>query len=67
MQDPGIDVLINKVGSAYKLVVIAAQRAIELSEGAAKLVDMKQDAKATNIALQEILDGKVSYKVKGEK
>jgi len=67
MQDAGIDVLIDKVGSAYKLVLIAAQRAIELSEGAAKLVDTRSDAKATNIALQEILEGKVSYKVKGDK
>lgn len=66
-QDIAIDSLLNKTGSTYKLVILAALRAIELGEGAAKLVDASPDSKPTNIALKEIIEGKISYKVKGEK
>ena len=59
--------LFKQTGSIYKLVVLASTRAIELSEGAARLVDAKPDAKVMNVALQEILEGKISYKVKGGK
>ncbi len=59
-----VDQLINKIGSAYKLVILAARRAIELSEGAAKLVDVGPEVKFGNIALKEILEGKITYKVK---
>lgn len=64
MKDIGIDKLIDKTGSAYKLVIMTARRAIELSEGAAKLVDAPLDQKTINVALKEILEGKISYKVK---
>ena len=64
MQSIGIDKLIDKVGSAYKLVIMTARRAIELSEGAAKLVDVPLDQKTINTALQEIIEGKVTYKIK---
>lgn len=60
----GIDKLIDKTGSAYKLVIMTARRAIELSEGAAKLVDAPPDQKTINTALQEIIEGKVAYKIK---
>jgi len=67
MRDMPIDALIDKTGSIYKLVVLASRRAIELGEGAAKLVDMPKDAKVSDIALKEILDGKISFKIKEEK
>lgn len=67
MQNIGIDVLVGKVGSTYKMVILAARRAIELSEGAAKLVEARPDEKVINIALKEIAAGKISYKVKDEK
>lgn len=67
MQSVPINELFNKTGSVYKLVVLAAMRAIELNDGAAKLVEARPDEKPGNIALHEILEGKVSYKVKGEK
>lgn len=60
----GIDVLVNKVGSAYKLVTLTARRAIELAEGAPKLVDAPLDQKTINVALQEIAAGKITYKGK---
>lgn len=67
MKDMPIDVLINKTGSAYKLVILAARRAIELGEGATKLVDAPPTMKVANVALKEILEGKVTMKVKAEK
>ena len=62
-----IDNLINKTGSLYKLVMLTALRAVELSDGAANLVGEKPDAKPVNVALKEIMEGKVSYKVKEKK
>lgn len=62
-----IQQLYNKVGSLYKLVILAARRAIELSEGAPKLVDAPIDEKVTNIAVAEVFQGKISYKVKEAK
>ena len=59
--------LVNKTGSTYKLVILASRRAIELSEGAARLVDMPAEAKVTNVAIQEISEGKITYKIKDEK
>lgn len=67
MQTPDIQTLFNKTKSIYKLVILAARRTIELSEGAAKLVDAPPDAKAMNITLAEIAQDKITYKVKGEK
>jgi len=61
------DSLLNKTGSIYKLVVMTALRAIELSDGAAKLVNVPQDIKPINLALKEILDGKITYKIKEKK
>ena len=62
-----IDKLLDKTGSIYKLSLITALRAIELSEGAAKLVDISPEEKFANIALKEIMEGKVSYKKKEKK
>lgn len=52
----------KKTGSVYKLVVLAARRASELNEGAPKLVD-SESKKTSTIALEEIAQGKVSYRV----
>lgn len=64
MQKVDIAHLFKQTGSIYKLVVLASARAIELSEGAAKLVDAPLTAKPMNVAIQEIAEGKVTYKVK---
>lgn len=60
----GIDTLVNKTGSTYKLVILTARRAIELAEGAAKLVDAPPDQKTITTALREIAAGKISYTIK---
>ena len=68
MQDSvAIDNLLNKVGSIYKLVILTALRAIELSEGATNLVGAKAEAKPINVALREIAEGRILYKAKEEK
>ena len=59
--------LIKKIGSLYKLVVLAARRAAELGAGAEKLVETPLNEKPTSVALQEIAAGKVSLKIKEEK
>jgi DNA-directed RNA polymerase omega subunit len=59
--------LLDKTGSSYKLVILASRRAIELSEGAAKLVDGPAESKVTNTAIREIAEGKISYKIKESK
>ena len=57
------DVLFQKVPSKYKLVILAAKRALELSEGAPRLTaDSKR--KPALAALQEIADGKIGYKLR---
>lgn len=53
--------------SIYKLIRMASQRAMELADGQAKLVDMDSSAKTATISLEEILAGRVVLKeaVKG--
>ena len=56
--------LVDKTGgSVYKLVVLASKRALELSEGQAKLIeDISSSAKPTTIALKEIEQNKLKIK-----
>ena len=66
-----IEELLKRCGSIYKLVILAAKRAKEVSDGSLPLVETSQ-RKVTSVALEEILHGKVLYKVdasssKGEK
>ena len=56
-----IEELLKRCGSVYKLVILAAKRAKELADGAPPLVDTSYK-KATSIALEEIVQGKVLYK-----
>ena len=67
MQDMAIDKLVGKIGSLYKLVVLASRRAQELSAEGAKLVEAPSGTKVASIALQEIIEGKISYKIKEKK
>jgi len=47
--------------SIYKVTLIAARRAIELNNGAQKLIETKSK-KCSTIALEEISQGKIHYK-----
>ena len=50
--------LLGTTDSIYKLVVLAAKRAVELNGGAPRLVETKQE-KASSVALEEIAQGKI--------
>jgi DNA-directed RNA polymerase subunit omega len=50
--------------SIFKLTIIAARRAVELNNGANKLITTAT-TKFSTIALEEIAAGKVKYRVKG--
>jgi len=52
--------------SIYKITLVAAKRAIELNNGANKLVETASN-KFSTIALQEISQGKVKYKLAEQK
>lgn len=60
MINPSIDTLLNKVDSKYTLVVLAAKRARQITEGSSKMVDCKSN-KPVSIALQEIVKEKIKY------
>lgn len=51
--------------SIFKVTLIAARRAIELNNGAKKLIETVTK-KFSSIALEEISQGKVKYKVKNK-
>lgn len=64
MRDIPIDKLFDKTGSIYKLVVLTTLRAIELGGGSNSLLGSPTDNRPINIALEEILEGKITYKEK---
>lgn len=61
MADVAIEELLKRCSSVYRLVILAAKRAKEVAEGAPPLVGEGRQ-KATSVALDEILQGKVLYK-----
>jgi DNA-directed RNA polymerase omega subunit len=56
------ELLDKSKGSVYKLVVMAARRALEIAEGMPKLVSADSGTKPSTIALDEIRQGKVKVK-----
>ena len=58
--------VIGNVGSLYKAVNIASKRAIEIRDGAESL-GKTSSTKLSSIALEEIMQNKVSYKKKPTK
>ena len=65
MAQVAIEELLKQCNSVYKLVLLAAKRAKEISEGSPALVDTAH-RKVTSVALDEILHGRVLYKSDGE-
>jgi DNA-directed RNA polymerase subunit omega len=58
MQQPSLDVLMQKVSSKYELVVAAAKRGRMLTEGEQSRADERQ-IKPVSVALNEIADGRL--------
>lgn len=55
--------LLKRTNSVYKLVILAARRAVELNQGAGKLVDsVSPNLKVSTVALKEIAEGKIRLK-----
>lgn len=67
MKDVPIDKLLQKTASLYKLVILAARRTLELSDNAAPLITLEPGMKIADIALREIVEGKIEYKLKEAK
>lgn len=55
--------LLEKTNSTYKLVLLAARRAIELDEGKPRLADVPATTQPALTALYEISQGKVGIKI----
>jgi len=55
--------IFKDAGSIFKLTILAARRAVELNNGANKLITTNT-SKFTTIALEEIAAGRVKYKIK---
>ena len=63
-----IEELLPRAGnSIYRLVRLAANRAMELADGKPQLIKESSSEKVTTIALEEILNGKVELKTGGKK
>ena len=65
MAFPSLEQSLDKVSNRYLLVVLAAKRARQLNRGAAPQLETKQK-KPTSVALEEIAEGKVGYRVKDD-
>lgn len=56
---PSVTDLLKKVDNRFKLVVVTAKRARQLSEGAIPFTD-KEEESAVTLAADEIAEGKVT-------
>jgi DNA-directed RNA polymerase subunit omega len=65
MAFPSLGKSLDKVSNRYLLVVLAAKRARQLNRGAAAQVESRQK-KPTSVALEEIAQAKVGYRVKDD-
>ena len=60
MIEPSINELLKKADSRYTLVMLAAKRARQISEGANKLTKHESE-KPVTIAINEISEDKITY------
>ena len=58
--------LLDKIGSVFKLVNVAARRAMQLSEGEPPLVEVDPKKKPALVALKEIAEGKIGFRLKSK-
>ena len=61
MEKVPIEDLLKQCNSIYKLVIVSVKRARELALGSPKLIQTNSK-KITSVALEEMQQGKVSYK-----
>ena len=65
MAFPSLVKSLDKVSNRYLLVVLSARRARQINRGAAPQVESKHK-KPTSVALEEIAQGKVGYRLKDD-
>lgn len=56
------DLLDKTGGSVYKLVIMAAKRALEIAEGQPPMIAVESSLKPSTIAIKEIAAGKIHYR-----
>ncbi len=66
MVNPSTDALMQQVDSRYGLVVLASRRARQLLAGEPMKPLQHHSTKNVTNALEEILEGKISYKISKE-
>ncbi|HHW54188.1 MAG: DNA-directed RNA polymerase subunit omega [bacterium] len=64
MIEPSFDALLERVDSKYTLVVAAAKRARQLLKDGSLPEEEGKTPKPVTVALQEIAEGKLSYRRK---
>jgi DNA-directed RNA polymerase omega subunit len=52
----------ENIGSKYRMIVLAGKRVAQLQQGASPKVEGTDGLKATQIAMKEILEGKLEFK-----
>lgn len=62
MENLSIEDFRERIDSLYRLVIVAARRASQLSKPDTRALVPVKSRKPTVTALEEILDGKVSYR-----
>jgi DNA-directed RNA polymerase subunit omega len=65
MPFPSLEQALTRISNRYLLVVLAAKRARQINRGAPPRVETRY-RKPTSVALEEISQGKVEYRVKDE-
>jgi DNA-directed RNA polymerase subunit omega len=65
MAFPSLEKALNAVSNRYLLVVLAAKRARQINRGSPARVESRLK-KPTSVALEEISQAKVEYRVKDE-
>lgn len=63
MSFPSLEKALEKISNRYLLVVLSAKRARQVNRGAPPLVESSKK-KCTSVALEEIAQAKVGYRLK---
>jgi len=65
MSFPSLEKCLDKIPNRYLLVVLSAKRARQLNRGAVPQVESKRK-KCSSVALEEVADAKVGYRLKDD-
>lgn len=56
----------KEIGSKYRMIVLAGKRVAQLQQGATPKIPVQEGEKNTGIAMQEIIDGKIDFRIPGK-